>query len=223
LVDASPIDQARAAPVRRSDDRHALILSAAERCFARAGFHRTTMNDIAGEAGMSAGNLYRYFDSKDEVVAQLCAKDRADIGLGFAAMMDAPDPFAAFEALGRHHLVDEPRERAILIAEIWAEAARNPRIAEMGRALDGDIRSRLTGFVTSLSARGLIAPVADPAALVSVIMIMVDGVISNRARCPDFDPAPFVPRISAILRHGLAGPGAPSPAPARHSHAQDTP
>ena len=222
-VEASHAHAERAAPVRRGDDRHAQILAAAERCFARAGFHRTTMNDIAGEAGMSAGNLYRYFDSKDEVVAQLCAKDRADIGLGFAAMMDAPDPFAAFEALGRHHLVDEPRERAILIAEIWAEAARNPRIAEMGRALDEDIRSRLTQFVTGLGARGLIPPPGDPSALVSVIMVMVDGVIANRARCPAFDPAPFVPRISAILRHGLAGQDAASPASAGHTHSQDTP
>jgi AcrR family transcriptional regulator len=208
---------------RRSDDRHAQILSAAERCFARSGFHRTTMNDIAGEAGMSAGNLYRYFDSKDEVVAQLCAKDRADIGQGFAAMMDAPDPFAAFEAMARHHLVEEPRERAILIAEIWAEAARNPRIAGMGKALDDDIRTRLTDFVARLSARGLITTVADPAALVSVIMVLVDGVIANRARCPAFDPAPFVQRISTILRHGLAGHGASTIAPASHSLAQDTP
>jgi hypothetical protein len=137
-------------------------------------------------------------------------------------MMDAPDPFAAFEALGRHHLVDEPRERAILIAEIWAEAARNPRIAEMGKALDDDIRTRLTDFVTRLGDRGLIARPADPAALVSVIMVMVDGVIANRARCPTFDPAPFVPRISAILRHGLAGRVASSPATG-HAHLQDKP
>jgi hypothetical protein len=52
-------------------------------------------------------------------------------------------------------------------------------------------------------------------------MVLVDGVIANRARCPAFDPAPFVPRISAILRHGLAGRDAASPAPAGHTHSQD--
>ncbi len=40
-------------------DRHTRILDAAERCFARAGIHRTTMQDVASEAGMSPGNLYR--------------------------------------------------------------------------------------------------------------------------------------------------------------------
>jgi hypothetical protein len=83
----------------------------------------------------------------------------------------------------------------------------------MGKALDDDIRTRLTDFVTRLGARGLITPPEDASALVSVIMVLVDGVIANRARCPAFDPAPFVPRISAILRHGLGG----------HAHLQDTP
>jgi AcrR family transcriptional regulator len=41
------------------------ILDAAERCFARAGFHRTTMHDICREAGVSPGALYVYFDSKE--------------------------------------------------------------------------------------------------------------------------------------------------------------
>jgi AcrR family transcriptional regulator len=204
ITDATP-PRPQAAHGRRShgDDRQAQIIAAAERCFARAGFHRTTMKDIAQEAGMSAGNLYRYFVSKDEVVAQLCAKDRADIGMGFAAMMTASDPFAAFEAMARHHLVDEPRERAILVAEIWAEAARNPRIAAIGKALDDDIRARLTDFVESLNARRICAIHADVPALVAVIVILVDGVIANRARCPDFDPAPFVIRICDVLRHGL--------------------
>jgi TetR/AcrR family transcriptional regulator, repressor for uid operon len=195
------------ASVRRvgTDERAAHILAAAERCFARTGFHRTTMNDIAREAGMSAGNLYRYFVSKDEVVAQLCAKDRADIGQGFMAIIDAPDPFVAFEALGRHHLVNEPRERAIVTVEIWAEAARNPRVAEMTRAFDADIRARLTGFLEGLATRGLAKPGVDYAALIQMVMVLVDGVISNRARCPNFDPAPFIERMSAMVRLGVSG------------------
>jgi TetR/AcrR family transcriptional regulator, repressor for uid operon len=46
-------------------DRRTRILDAAETCFVRSGFHRTTMQDVAAEAGMSAGNLYRYFPSKE--------------------------------------------------------------------------------------------------------------------------------------------------------------
>ena len=48
------------------------ILDAAEHCFARAGFHRTTMQDICKEAGVSPGALYVYFDSKEALIAGIC-------------------------------------------------------------------------------------------------------------------------------------------------------
>ena len=44
-----------------------------------AGFHRTTMQDVAAEAGMSPGNLYRYFPSKEAMVIGLAERDRARV------------------------------------------------------------------------------------------------------------------------------------------------
>ena len=61
----------------RDGDRRALILAAAERAFLQKGFHATSMQDVAAEAGMSPGNLYRYFPSKEAIVAGLCARDQA--------------------------------------------------------------------------------------------------------------------------------------------------
>src|SRR5215212_6087280 len=51
--------------------RRRQILSAALRCFARQGFHRTTMQDIFREADLSPGAVYSYFKSKDELVAAI--------------------------------------------------------------------------------------------------------------------------------------------------------
>jgi AcrR family transcriptional regulator len=68
-------------------ERHARILDAAERCFVRSGFHRTTMQDIAAEAKMSPGNLYRYFQSKDALVAGITERDRAEIAGDFANLL----------------------------------------------------------------------------------------------------------------------------------------
>ena len=56
----------RRANVQLRYDRRDEILAAAQRCFARSGFHGASMQDICAEAGMSPGNLYRYFPSKDE-------------------------------------------------------------------------------------------------------------------------------------------------------------
>lgn len=52
------------------------ILDAAGACFARQGFHRTTIQDICREAVLSPGALYIYFDSKEALIAGLCERDR---------------------------------------------------------------------------------------------------------------------------------------------------
>lgn len=51
--------------------RKNLILDAAVKTFARLGYDRTTVNDIAREAGYSKSNLYFYFKNKDEILFEL--------------------------------------------------------------------------------------------------------------------------------------------------------
>ena len=53
------------------------IILAAWECFARKGYHQTTMADIAGEAGLSAGAIYRYFASKEAVLKAISEIGRA--------------------------------------------------------------------------------------------------------------------------------------------------
>src|SRR5918995_5580677 len=90
-----------------TSERRTQILNAAERSFCRSGFHRTTMQDVAAEAGMSPGNLYRYFPSKDALVAGLCERDRAGLANEFAEVRAAGGDFlAAFRELGRRHFDD---------------------------------------------------------------------------------------------------------------------
>ena len=57
-------------------ERRERIIEAAERAFVRNGFHAATMQHVADEAGMSPGNLYRYFPSKEAIVEGLCEVDR---------------------------------------------------------------------------------------------------------------------------------------------------
>ncbi len=45
------------------------ILDAAEARFRRFGYGKTTMAEIAGDVAMSAANLYRYFDNKQDIAA----------------------------------------------------------------------------------------------------------------------------------------------------------
>ena len=59
------------------EERRAHVLAAAARCFAREGFHRATMQDVVRESGLSPGALYRYFASKEALVAAIAQERHA--------------------------------------------------------------------------------------------------------------------------------------------------
>ena len=112
-------------------ERRERILEGAERAFVRHGFHATTMQHVADELGMSAGNLYRYFPSKDAIVEGLCAVDQEGRARAFAELMAGNrNIMEAISAGLRKHVFAHPPEKARLTVEIWAEAGRNPRVAE---------------------------------------------------------------------------------------------
>src|SRR4051795_3550849 len=94
--------QLRGTDVRRANaqlqsDRRAEILEAARRCVARSGFHQASMQDICAEAGMSPGNLYRYFPSKEAIIAGIAERDRAEVGAELGAAKFTDDFFATLE------------------------------------------------------------------------------------------------------------------------------
>ena len=55
----------------KAEETRQCILRAAESFFSRYGYGKTTMAEIAGECGMSAANIYRFFKNKDEIVAEM--------------------------------------------------------------------------------------------------------------------------------------------------------
>jgi len=180
---------AEAAHAPTAQDRKPRILDAAERCFARTGFHRATMQDVAAECGMSPGNLYRYFASKDDVVAGIAERDRERFMRDIEQLRSAPDPRATFEALGRFHLAELPRERAVLMMELWAEGARNPRIGAICGAMDRICKTILTEFVEHWRrSEGIVG--AMPADAVAELMLLLgDGIYRRRAGSDAFDAA----------------------------------
>jgi len=57
-----------------NDDPAEIILAAAVNRFSDYGYNKTTMAEIAEDAGMSAANIYRYYKNKEEIAAA-CAKN----------------------------------------------------------------------------------------------------------------------------------------------------
>jgi AcrR family transcriptional regulator len=183
-----------------STERRKLILDAAERSFTRTGFHRTTMQDVAVEAGMSPGNLYRYFPSKDALVAGLCERDRVGLAQEFAEIRKSGSDFlAAFRELGRRHFEDSGRDKAMLCLEIWAEATRNPAIAALQDEFDRTFEEELRATFQAAKDAGAIHPDINIRAVTSIISKLGDGLFVRRAVASDFDPKREIAEVFTVI------------------------
>ncbi|WP_246206532.1 TetR family transcriptional regulator C-terminal domain-containing protein [Propylenella binzhouense] len=150
---------------------------------------------------MTAGNLYRYFASKDALVAGLCERDRADLAAEFEAFQPEPGNFlAAFAAFGRKHFEDGERDKAALCLEIWAEAARNPLVAGVHNEFDRDIIRHLIQIFEDAKRSGAMAPDVDSTAAASILAKLADGLFVRRAIAPDFDPDREIREVFAVVK-----------------------
>ena len=163
------------------------ILDVAERCFARAGFHRTTMHDICRDANVSPGALYVYFDSKEALIEGLCERDRALLAVRLGTLSAAPDFLTALRTLGTHIFVEEPAHKRLFVAEMAVESTRNPRIAAIYRSVDAYCLESFERLFENLMASGRIAPGLDPGKVARVFHLVGEGLLWRRAVHPDFD------------------------------------
>jgi AcrR family transcriptional regulator len=195
----------RRASAQLQIDRRAEILSAAQRCFVRSGFHQTSMQEICAEAGMSPGNLYRYFASKEAIIAGIAERDRAEVAGQLNAVDMSDDFWPTFAALARHHVVDTPNDKVGLCVEIMAESRRNPDVGKMFQGFDADVKARLVALLRQAAERGEVASDIDFEGVATMLMIVVDGVWWRRAVDPNFDPETVLPLFLNITRYMASG------------------
>jgi AcrR family transcriptional regulator len=189
----------------RDSDRRAHILEAAERAFLRAGFHASSMQDVAAEARMSPGNLYRYFRSKEAIVAGLCARDQEELATNVQTLLSCGNPLAGIEMLLRQHLLEEPRERFQMIVEIWAEATRKPEIANLCSGIDGHVRGGLAQVIEAAKRLGLAPADVDTNFVVRTMMTIVIGLFKRRAHEADFDGDAELALALAVIKAAIEG------------------
>ncbi|PPC84901.1 MAG: TetR family transcriptional regulator [Hyphomicrobium sp.] len=175
------------------------ILDAAHSCFARGGFHATTMQDICKAASVSPGALYVYFDSKEALIAGLCERDRAEFAERFASLSTAPDFLEALTAIGEHYFVDESPEKQRFVVEMGVESTRNPRIAEIFMSVDKFCSDSFEALFQRLKDEGRIAPRVDVPTLAKVFNVIGDGLFWRRAIEPNFNAREVLPVVIELV------------------------
>ncbi len=190
--------------------RRQQILDAASACARRAGFHGASMAEIAQAAGLSVGQIYRYFENKEAIIAAIVDQDVAAIREKFAAMEEAGGSLAEaiidrrFEALDRHYDPDY----AALMLEVLAEAARNPKVAAIVRQADTVERALKRSILDRVGPPG--ASEEELVARGEVLSMLFEGMVIRGVNNPCADRKAIGEVLGSVLRHLLADqPAAP--------------
>src|SRR3954453_6062189 len=91
MTDAT-IDRPAPVPTGASPDKREAILAAALRLIARLGLHASPMSAVAREAGVAAGTLYLYFESKEAMINALYLELLEDRTRAIVAPPPPPPP-----------------------------------------------------------------------------------------------------------------------------------
>lgn len=194
-------DPAHAAEMRRR------ILDGAQRVMHAEGYRATTMPAIASEADVSVGLLYRYFESKEELLLAMCEQvtqaQLNELSVQLGAIDDPSERLANAVRLFVDSL-DHKDWGAVVIAG-WAEADANPRLRELLLRRCDQLRAFAAMFIREAIARGETDPAVDVDRASLGVAMLLDGALAHHAEIGRrYDPrqveAAIIGLLSASLR-----------------------
>jgi TetR/AcrR family transcriptional regulator, transcriptional repressor of aconitase len=167
------------------DARQETILAAARRCFARDGFHETSMQDLFTESGLSAGAFYRYFASKDQLILAIAEDNIRDVVTAINAIATNPSQRSIGGVLAE--IVELVRQRTVdqglagLAVQVWAESLRDTSLAAQVKELLTQLRGELVDLVRWHQSVGNLPTDVPAADLAGVLIATVAGHILQLA------------------------------------------
>lgn len=158
---------------------------------------------------MSPGALYRYFPSKESIIAAIVESERAERLAFFDAVAKAPSILAALTDCMRQMLAEESLPTAQLGPEIMAEAIRNADLRAAVEPHEEEGRAQLKAALAEAVTRGEIDPGLDLESVVMLLQIIGDGVVLHHQLHPNWGLEGRLPAFEALVRRMLAPRRAP--------------
>ena len=162
---------------KRSQQKRALILSAAIRYFAEHGYESSRVGDIAAELGIAKGSVFQHFGSKDGLFLEAYKESVKQL----PGYLEAPDEVKnrGFFALLRHRLESAGRTRehhqvhyaVMLLGNYGSDMNIKKRI---GRFLSQEDPQGLKAFVQMGLDRGELRRDVDPELIASIVESTVE-------------------------------------------------
>lgn len=149
-----PSETGMATPARRARclradaiRNRALVLAAARTVFQRDGL-AAPMDDIAAQAGLGVGTLYRHFPTKEALIAVMVEERQALLLDSARAAAKATDPWEGLQALVWRLATFEAEDRAI--ADVLVDAQKGPEFGQLAT----ELLTVLSALVTRAQAAG---------------------------------------------------------------------
>jgi TetR/AcrR family transcriptional repressor of uid operon len=171
---------------RVSDDymtrRREEILAAAKGCFAREGFHATSMRDIYRECGLSPGAVYNHFASKEGIVRALGEQRLREAQARREALELVEDPIEALRLLAAGTREELGREEDLLLElQLAGEALRDESVAEFSRRTFDATLETVVGLIGRAQETGHVDSSVDADALGRVLIGLFQGLVLQTA------------------------------------------
>ena len=197
---------------RQAQTREELVAAAAK-VFARRGYHKATVDEIAAEAGMTSGAVYSNFAGKEELflaiadaqvearVAEIEAVGNAAEGKGDAGV-EAADQFRAF--------LERDPDWPLLFYEFWSVSVRDAELqGELAVRRDA-IRDALADTLDRVAKQHGFKLRFPAPVLATAIAASLNGLAFERAADPEALPDEvFAEFITAVLGCAIAAPETP--------------
>ena len=199
----------------RKLERSRQILDAARRCFVDKGFHRASMSDVIRESGLSAGAVYSYYSSKEELIAAVARSIFVAYESGITSFDDPGEqpasPEAAVRALAERVLLEiAPMTDGFrMVLTVWGEAANNPELRDTVGDIVRGLRSVFERVLTDWRSAGHELP-AEPAILAQVMVSVMQGVVVQQGLVGDVAIDDYIDAFCAVLRIAGLGERAPT-------------
>ncbi|MBO2453034.1 TetR/AcrR family transcriptional regulator [Actinomadura barringtoniae] len=183
--------------------RRQQILDAAQICFSRKGFHETSLQEIFAESGLSAGAVYRYFKSKDELVRAIAERSQPVVVAVLEDFLtrDVMPPLdeiverfadAVVERMG----VGGP---VTVAPQGWALATYHQAVRDCVASLYLNTRSCWVRVAERLKDDGRLPAGSDPFAVGVLLTAALPGFILQRLLFGDVAPATLSSAIRSLV------------------------
>jgi AcrR family transcriptional regulator len=191
----------------RSARTRAELMASARQLFLRRGFHASSLELVAEEAGFTIGAVYSRFGSKADLFLAILDEhiDQIVAGVAQVAGLDQPLPAHAELLAGRRMaLLERERDWFPLVLEFWSHAARDERLRREFAARHERLVGAYAGLIEADYARlGLALPLA-PEVLARAVVAMGNGIALERLADPGRVPEGLLSTMAVAFLRGLA-------------------